>query len=135
MLLPLSIFSEYIFLEPYFIVYIPNGAEINFVLIVVVSALSGLVLTMNVYRINVFRIHKQKIGGGIFGSFVGAVAGACSCGPIGIAIVSTFGAIGGISTAFLSNYEIPIRLAAIAILTYTYYVTTKSLEVECKIKN
>ena len=135
MLIPLSIISEYIFLEPYVLVHIPNGAEISFILIVVVSALSGLVLAMNVYRINVFRSHKQKISGGIFGSFIGAVAGACSCGPIGFAVVSTFGAVGGIATAFLSNYEIPIRLAAIAILAYTYYATTKSLTVECKIKN
>ena len=135
MLIPLSIISEYIFLEPYVIVHIPNGAEISFILIVVVSALSGLVLAMNVFRINAFRSHKQKMGGGIFGSFIGAVAGACSCGPIGFAVVSTFGAVGGIATAFLSNYEIPIRLAAIAILAYTYYATTKSLTVECKIKN
>ena len=135
MLIPLSIISEFIFLEPYVIVHIPNGAEISFILIVVVSALSGLVLAMNVFRINAFRSHKQKMGGGIFGSFIGAVAGACSCGPIGFAVVSTFGAVGGIATAFLSNYEIPIRLAAIAILAYTYYATTKSLTVECKIKN
>ena len=135
MLIPLSIISEFIFLEPYVIVHIPNGAEISFILIVVVSALSGLVLAMNVFRINAFRSHKQKMGRGIFGSFIGAVAGACSCGPIGFAVVSTFGAVGGIATAFLSNYEIPIRLAAIAILAYTYYATTKSLTVECKIKN
>ena len=135
MLIPLSIISEFIFLEPYVIVHIPNGAEISFILIVVVSALSGLVLAMNVFRINAFRSHKQKMGGGIFGSFIGAIAGACSCGPIGFAIVSTFGAVGGIATAFLSNYEIPIRLTAIAILAYTYYATTKSLTVECKIKN
>lgn len=135
MLIPLSIISEYIFLEPYVIVHIPNGAEISFILIVVVSALSGLVLAMNVYRINAFRSHKQKMGGGILGSFIGAVAGACSCGPIGFAVVSIFGAVGGIATAFLSNYEIPIRLTAIAILAYTYYATTKSLTVECKIKN
>lgn len=135
MLIPLSIISEFVFLEPYVIAQIPNGAEISFLLIVVISALSGLVLAMNVYRINVFRSYKKKMGGGIFGSFIGAIAGACSCGPIGFAVVSTFGAVGGIATAFLTNYEIPIRLGAIAILAYTYYVTTKSLTVECKIKN
>ena len=135
MLVSLSIISEYIFLEPYVIAHIPNGAEISFFLIVLISALSGLVLSMNVYRINVFRNHKRKIGGGIFGTFIGAVAGACSCGPIGFALVSTFGTVGGVTTAFLSNYEIQIRLAAVAILACTYYVTTKSLLVECKIKN
>ena len=141
MVIPLSIISEFIFLEPYVIAYIPNGGEISFFLILVVSVLSGLVLTMNVYRINVFRInvfrtrHKKKIGGGLFGSLIGAVAGACSCGPIGFAVISTFGVAGGIATAFLANYEIPIRIVAIGILAYTYYTTVKSLTVECKIKS
>lgn len=134
MLIPLSIISEFIFLEPYIIAHIPSGGEISFFLILVVSALSGLVLAMNVYRINAFRNSpKKKMGGGIFGSLIGAAAGACSCGPIGFAVISTFGVAGGIATAFLANYEIPIRLVAIAILAYTYYATVKSLAVECKI--
>jgi len=136
MLIPLSIVSEFIFLEPYLISHIPSGSELSFFLIVVVSALAGLVLSMNVYRINSFRNSpKKKMGGGVLGSLIGAAAGACSCGPIGFAVISTFGAAGGVATAFLTNYEIPIRLASIAILAYTYYATTKSLSVECKIKN
>jgi len=134
MLIPLSIISEFIFLEPYVITYIPSDQALSFFLIVVLSALAGLVLSMNVYRINAFRNSpKKKMGGGIFGSIIGAAAGACSCGPIGFAVISTFGAAGGVATAFLSNYEIPIRLAAIGILALTYYTTTKSLAVECKI--
>ena len=134
MLIPLSIISEFIFLEPYVIAHISSGGEISFFLILVVSALSGLVLAMNVYRINTFRNSpKKKMGGGLFGSLIGAAAGACSCGPIGFAVISTFGTAGGIATAFLANYEIPIRLVAIAILAYTYYATVKSLAVECKI--
>ena len=134
MLIPLSIISEFIFLEPSIIAHIPSGGEISFFLILVVSALSGLVLAMNVYRINAFsNSPKKKMGGGLFGSLIGAAAGACSCGPIGFAVISTFGVAGGIATAFLANYEIPIRLVAIAILAYTYYATVKSLAVECKI--
>ena len=136
MLIPLLIISEFIFLEPYVIAHIPSGEEFSFSLIVVLSALSGLVLALNVYRINAFRNSpKKKMGGGIFASLIGAAAGACSCGPIGFAVISTFGAVGGVATAFLSNYEIPIRLVAIGILGITYYTTTKSLAVECKINN
>lgn len=136
MLIPLSIISEFIFLEPYVIAHIPGGGELSFSLIVVVSALAGLVLAMNVYRINALRnIPKRKMSGGIIGSIIGAAAGACSCGPIGFAVISTFGAAGGVATAFLTNYEIPIRLAAIAILAITYYSTTRALAVECKIKS
>lgn len=136
MVIPLSIISEFLFLQPYVIAHIPNGGEISFFLIIVVSALSGLVLSMNVYRINSFRNSpKKKMGGGIFGSIIGAAAGACSCGPIGFTVISTFGTAGGIATAFLTNYEIPIRLIAIGILVYTYYATVKSLAGECKIKS
>ncbi len=136
MLIPLLIISEYIFLEPYLISHLPSGTEFGFFLIVILSALSGLVLSMNVYRINSFRnTPKKKMSGGIVGSLIGAAAGACSCGPIGFAVISTFGAVGGTATAFLTNYEIPIRLVAIGILAFTYYTTTRSLAVECKIKN
>jgi hypothetical protein len=136
MLIPLLIISEFIFIEPYVISHIPSGSEFSFFLIVTLSALAGLVLAMNVYRINSFRnTPKKKMSGGVFGSLIGAAAGACSCGPIGFAVISTFGAVGGTATAFLTNYEIPIRLVAIAILGLTYYTTTRSLAVECKIKN
>jgi hypothetical protein len=135
MLIPLSIVSEFIFLEPYVVAHLPSGSEFSFLLIVIVSALSGLVLAMNVYRIKLFRSTKSKMSGGVFGSIIGAVAGACSCGPIGFAVISTFGAAGGVATAFLTNYEIPIRLVAIAILVFTFYTTSKSLSIECKIKN
>ena len=134
LLIPLLIISEYIFLEPYVVSHLPSGTELGFVLIIAVSALSGLVLSMNIFRINNFRNNaKRKISGGVFGSIIGAVAGACSCGPIGFAVISTFGAAGGVATSFLTNYEIPIRLVAIAILVFTYYTTAKSLKVECKI--
>ena len=132
---PLSIVSEYIFLKPYLVMDVPSDRTLGFSLIIAVSVLSGIVIAMNVYRIKILGNQARKMGGGLFGSIVGASAGACSCGPIGFAIISTFGTIGGITTAFLSNYEIPLRLGALAILAYTYYTTTKSLSFECKIKS
>ena len=55
-------------------------------------------------------------------------------GSVGFAIVSTFGAVGGAATSFLTNYEIPLRLVSIGILIATYYVTVKALGTECKIQ-
>ena len=132
MLVGLLILSEYIFLEPYVVSHIPSGTEFGFVLIVIISALSALVLPMNIFRINILKKSKQKMGGGIFGSIIGAAAGACSCGPIGFAVISTFGSVGATATAFLTNYEIPIRIIAIGILAITYFTTVKSLKTECK---
>ena len=135
MLIGLLIMSEYLFLEPYVVSHIPSGTEFGFVLIVMISALSALVLPMNIFRINILKSSKQKMGGGVFGSIIGAAAGACSCGPIGFAVISTFGSVGATTTAFLTNYEIPIRIIAIAILSITYFTTVKSLKVECKINS
>ena len=132
MLVGLLILSEYIFLEPYVVSHIPSGTEFGFVLIVIISVLSALVLPMNIFRINILKKSKQKMGGGIFGSIIGAAAGACSCGPIGFAVISTFGSVGATATAFLTNYEIPIRIIAIGILAITYFTTVKSLKTECK---
>jgi hypothetical protein len=134
MLVGLLILSEYIFLEPYVTGHIPKGTEFGFSLIIILSGLAALVLPMNVYRINILKNSTKKIGGSVFGSFIGAAAGACSCGPIGFAVISTFGSVGATSLTFLTNYEIPIRLAAIGLLGITYYTTLKSLKVECKLK-
>ncbi|MEM4377586.1 MAG: hypothetical protein QXX85_01190 [Candidatus Nitrosotenuis sp.] len=132
--IPLSLLSEYIFISPYLVMHVPLDGMFGFALIVIVSVLSGIVISMNVYRIRLLQQSKTKMGGSLLGSIIGASAGACSCGPVGFAAISTFGTIGGVATAFLSNYEIPLRLGAIAILAYTYYSTTKALTFECKLK-
>ncbi len=135
MMIGLLILSEYIFLEPYLISHLPSGSEFGFILITILSVLSALVIPMNIFRINILKSSKQKMGGGIFGSIIGAIAGACSCGPVGFAVISTFGSVGATATAFLTNYDVPIRIIAIGILAVTYFTTVKSLKVECKIKS
>ena len=133
MMVLLLLVSEFIFLEPYFVTHIPSGSELGFILIIILSALSALVIPMNLFRITNLKNSKQKMSGSIFGSIIGSAAGACSCGPIGFAVISTFGSVGATTTAFLTNYEIPIRVVAIAILAITYFTTIKSLKTECKV--
>ena len=134
MLTVLLLISEFIFLEPYFVTHIPSGSELGFILIVILSGLSALVIPMNLFRIINLKNSKQKMSGSIFGTIVGSAAGACSCGPIGFAVISTFGSVGATATAFLTNYEIPIRIIAIGILVITYFTTIKSLKSECKVQ-
>jgi len=133
MMVLLLFISEFIFFEPYFVTHIPSGSELGFILIITLSALSALVIPMNLFRIINLKNSKQKMSGSIFGSIVGSAAGACSCGPIGFAVISTFGSVGATATAFLTNYEIPIRVVAISILVITYFATIKSLKTECKV--
>ena len=133
MMFGLLLVSEFIFLEPYFVTHIPSVSELGFTLIVVLSGLSGLVISMNLFRIVNLKNSKHKMSSSIFGTFVGSAAGACSCGPIGFAVISTFGSVGATTTAFLTNYELPIRIIAIAILVITYFTTIKSLKTECRV--
>lgn len=133
LLMLLSALSEYVFFEPYFVFHVPSDRVVGFALILGVSILSALVIPMNVYLVMVLQKAK-RVSGGFLGSLVGASAGACSCGPVGFTIISTFGTAGGIATAFLTAYEIPLRLVSIGILGYVYYATTKSLSGDCKIK-
>lgn len=133
LLFALSIVSEFIFLSPKFIFYVPIYDVANFTLIVIVAALSGMVSSLSVYRIRMMGMGIRKSGSGFLGSIIGASAGACSCGSLGFAAVSAFGTIGGTATAFLTNYELPLRLVSIAILVYAYYVSVKGISAQCKI--
>jgi len=133
LLILLSIVSEFIFLSPRVVFYVPAYAFADFILIVIISALSGIVASFSIYRIRIMKNSLKRSGIGFFGSIIGAGAGACSCGSIGFSIVSVFGTIGGTATSFLTNYETPLRLVSIAILCYTYYVSAKDIAFKCKI--
>ena len=128
----LSIVSEYVFLQPIITFYVTSEDVVGFALVVIVSALSGLVVSMSVFRVKT--LHGRQLGGSFAGPIIGASAGVCSCSSTGFAIISTFGVIGSTATAFLNNYEIPLRLVAIGILTYTYYSTSKGITAQCKIQ-
>ena len=133
MLIPLFILSEFIFIEPFFVFHVTEASLFSFALILAVSIMSAIVIPMNIYRIKTLQKSTSKIGGSIIGSIIGASAGICSCGPIGFSIISTFGTAAGTATAFLTNYEIPLRLGSIVLLCLVYYTTTRSISSECKI--
>ena len=133
MIIPLSYIAEYLFLKPKLTLFVPEYSAFGFMLIVIVSALTGIVLSMGIYRIVMLKSSKKKISSGFIGSMIGASAGACSCGSIGFAVISVFGAVGGAATSFLANYEIPLRLLSIAILIGTYFYMVRGLTSECKV--
>jgi len=128
----LSIVSEYLFIEPYVVFAVYPDTAFNFSLIVVISILAGMVVSMNIFRVKLVK-KVRKIGSSITGTVIGASAGACSCGPIGFSIITTFGTTGSIASSFLTNYEIPLRLISITILILVLLTTLKSISRECKI--
>ena len=128
----LSIVSEYLFIEPYVVFAVYPDTAFNFSLIVIISILAGMVVSMNIFRVKLVK-KIRKIGSSITGTIIGASAGACSCGPIGFSVITTFGTTGSIASSFLTNYEIPLRLISIAILVLVLWTTLKSISRECKI--
>lgn len=128
----LAYMSQFLFFEPKFLLYVEESEILNFILIVVVASLSGVVTSLSIYRIRLLGESVKKSGSGFLGTVIGASAGACNCSSIGFAIASTFGTAGGIATAFLAQYEIPLRLASIAILVYAYYLAIKDISGQCK---
>jgi len=134
MLIPLSILSEFLFIEPFFVIHVIEDRAFSFTLLVAISFMSAVVIPMNIYRIRTLQKSTTKIGGSLLGSIIGASAGICSCGPIGFSIISTFGTVAGTATAFLTNYEIPLRLASLGLLCLVYYTTAKSISIECEIQ-
>ena len=129
----LSIISEYIFLEPYIIFSVYPETAFNFLLILILSILAGIVVSMNIFRVKLVK-KTRSVGAGLTGTIIGASAGACSCGPIGFSVITTFGAAGSIASAFLTNYETPLRLVSIGILIIVLITTMKAIPIECKIK-
>ena len=129
---PLIVVTEFLFFEPYLLFYVPEYQLLNFFSVVVTSLLTGIVLSMAIYRITFLKASTKKLRSGILGSVIGAGAGAC-CGGIGIALISIFGAVGGAATTILTNFEIPLRVLSIGILVFTYFMIVKDLNRECKV--
>jgi len=134
MFIPLSILSEFLFIEPFFVIHVIEDRAFSFTLLVAISFMSAVVIPMNIYRIRTLQKSTTKIGGSLLGSIIGASAGICSCGPIGFSIISTFGTVAVTATAFLTNKEIPLRLVSLGLLCLVYYTTAKSISIECKIQ-
>ena len=129
----LSYMSQFVFFAPLFSFYIPQNEILNFVLIIIVASLSGVVASLSIYRIRLLGESVKKTSGGFLGTVIGASAGACSCSSLGFATASALGSIGGTATAFLTQYDIPLRLVSIVILSYTYYLAVRGISGQCNI--
>jgi len=134
MLVPLSIFSGYIFLEPFWVFYVSESDVFNFSLLVTISTLTGIVSSMGIYRIRILQMKTKKMSAGVFGSMIGAGAGACGCLSMSTTFIAIFGTVGSAAAAFSTEYAIPLRLISIAILGVTFYTMIKGVNADCKIQ-
>ena len=60
MFIPLSILSEFLFIEPFVIFHIIEDRITSFVLIISISLMSAIVIPMNIYRIRTLQTSTTK---------------------------------------------------------------------------
>jgi hypothetical protein len=126
-----SIFDELLFFYPIIIFYLPDDAVLGFILANIISVLLGIVVSMNIY---LFRHSKISIRSTslLSGSSLSVLSSICvSCSSLGFFLISTLGTVGVTASAFVSNYQTPLRLLSIALLIWAYYSTSKKLTMSC----
>ena len=115
-----NVFDELLYFSPILYFYLPNDAIAGFILSTASALLLGVVVSMNIYLLGNSSIKLDKSL--ISSSFLTILSSACaSCSSIGFVLISTFGSAGIIATAFLTNYQIPLRLVSIGILILALY--------------
>ncbi len=124
----LLFFDQFLFFSPYFVFYVPQSGIGNFVLDIVLTIFTALVLTVSARQILLQRGSGGPSKTGALGIIAALLAGACPCYyliPL-LAIAGTVGgALGGVGI-LLNAFQVPIKLAAALILVIAAYKLDKS---------
>ena len=106
----------------------------GFILSNITAILLGMVVSMNVYVLRHSRGMKFNAASFFSGSSIGVLSSTCaSCSSLGILLVSILGGAGVTLSAFLSNYQTPLRIISIALLLWAYYSISSRLTRSCNI--
>lgn len=129
-----SMLGELLFFTPVFVFYLPYDAVPVFILSNIVSALMGIVLSMNIYVLKHTTVNMNKSS--FMSSSVGMMAGGCaSCSSMGFVLLTSFGGVGVAASTFLSVYQVPLLIGSIGLLIWSYYATHNKLTKSCVFKN
>lgn len=126
--------DEYLFFQPFLIFHLPPDRVLNFSLVVLISVLSGIAISMNIFRLATLKRQFGRSGrSGLTGSTVAFISGVCGCNSVGLAIISLFGTAGGLATAFVVNYQLPLRVLSVALLIIALYSVSRNIISECQL--
>lgn len=129
-----NVVDELLYFTPILYFYVPGDATMGFILSTASALLLGVVVPMNIYllRNSSIKLYRALISS----SFLTIVTSFCaSCSSIGFIIISTFGSAGIIATAFLTNYQIPLRLVSLGILILALYTVCRRIISSCSINH
>jgi hypothetical protein len=130
-----SVSDQLLFFTPVFVFYLPYDAITGFILYNITAILLGIVVSMNVYVLRRSKGLKMNIKSFLSGSTLSVLSSTCaSCSSMGFLLVSTLGGIGVTTSAFLSNYQTPLRILSITLLVWALYSISNKLTKSCAIK-
>lgn len=130
----LLVLDGLLFISPSLVLYLPEALLLDFSLLVLIAILSGIVSSMFLYRHLNFRTSDLAAGStGLFGSVFGVAAGVCGCSSVGFAIVTSLGAVGSAGTAFVSNFQLPLRIVSLSLLMISLFYANRSLTQCCRL--
>jgi hypothetical protein len=130
-----NVFEQLLFFSPIVVFYLPEDAITGFILSNITAILLGIVVSMNVYVLKHSRGIKLNATSLFSGSAIGVLSSTCaSCSSLGFLLVSTLGGAGIFVSAFLSNYQTPLRIISIALLLWAYYSISIWLTRACNVK-
>lgn len=129
-----NIFDQLLFFSPVFVFYLPDDAFVGFILSNITAILLGIVVSMNIYVLRHSSRSRTSLTSFFSGSTISVLSSTCaSCSSLGFLLVSTFGGVGVTASTFLSNYQIPLRIASIALLIWAFYSISSKLTRSCSI--
>lgn len=129
-----NVFEELLYFTPILYFYLPDDAMVGFILSTASSLLLGVIISMNIHLLRNSKIKLDKSL--ISSSFLTIITSFCaSCSSIGFIIISTFGSAGIIATAFLTNYQIPLRVVSLGILVLALFTVCRRIVNSCSIND
>jgi len=122
----LNAIDQLLFFWPIVTFYLPPEKLFLFIITNVNAGALGVVIGMNVYLFKSVKIFKK--GSLLSASALSVASCACvGCSTIGLTVVTSFGSLGATALVLSSVYQLPIRLATLAILGWTYYTVQQAI--------
>ena len=127
-----NVFDQLLFFSPVATFYLPDDAVGGFILSNITAVLAGAAVSMNLYVIRHSKGLKKGILSLFSGSSMSVICSACAgCSSLGFLLISTIGGLGVTASTSLTNYQMPLRLISILLLSWAYYSISKKLTRSC----
>jgi len=129
-------FNGFLFLFPYYVVYVPAEEILSLGLDITTSIISGVVIVASVYGIKTVGTGGEQAKGGMAGIILAFVAGACPCYylvPL-LAVAGGAGGVLGVLGVYLDAYQIPIKLLSLLLLGGVAFSLERSLRASCIVR-